>query len=588
MNNCQLVIVDSTKINECENLIKQKKWRWSFMGVSSRLRERIIIQLGSKDRYFYAEELQNICIDQKGAFLDWLAEIGRRQDGFLWWATNVAYKIPCVSDLFLNYCYLILIKRWIDAKVTKRVIILENPWLLRACLFNFGSNSVNIIENNSYFLISQIKHKLVSYGRLLFFLLRSIRMWVLNKVYSLTYYEQLKNIISDKVDILSCTWIESRSFSDADNRFSDPYLGTLNEYYKKKGLKVITTTLPVFPVELLRKAYKSNEIIPSIYFVKLSDIIRSCFKSFFLKWDKNIPDNNGLDFTLLFDYEKTREKGGVCYVLLHYLACLNMFRSNKLSFRILIYPFENQPWDKMMVLAKKASKSKWKIVGCHNIGVPFFYLNFFLGEGEDKACPQPDLIASNGSHWQQVLKNAGFSCTIENGGSLRFSSKTKENKAEDQSAEIYRDKNVLVLLSTFLYYSLDLIFFILRQSQCDKTFYIKPHPDTPEKVIRRYLPEIPDNFIFVRGSIDEWMNRSRWAIHVGTTAAFECMMHGIIVFKYLPERIDLDPLLGLNFRQKVVTDREVLKFKNKETLNVPDNSLLAEPFHKELWNEILE
>ena len=97
------------------------------------------------------------------------------------------------------------------------------------------------------------------------------------------------------------------------------------------------------------------------------------------------------------------------------------------------------------------------------------------------------------------------------------------------------------MLSTSLVYSLDLIYYLLRCSIHDREILLKPHPDLPAQLIRKYIKRrLPDNFIFASGTMDEWMSQVGWAIHVGTTAAIECMMQGITVFKYLPERKDFE------------------------------------------------
>jgi len=130
---------------------------------------------------------------------------------------------------------------------------------------------------------------------------------------------------------LICTWIENRSFQNKKGKFCDPYLGSLHSYYKNMGLTVITITLPVFPIKLLKKVYESGEIIPSIYFTKLSDILRSIFEALFLKKGKRLPNSKKLDLATIFEYEMIGEKGNVCYAFLHYQTCLRLFGINSLS-----------------------------------------------------------------------------------------------------------------------------------------------------------------------------------------------------------------------------------------------------------------
>jgi hypothetical protein len=242
------------------------------------------------------------------------------------------------------------------------------------------------------------------------------------------------------IDILTCTWIEDRSFKGEDNHFHDPYLGNLSDYYSRMGLKVFSIAMPFLPIHLFKKAYSSKEIIPSSYFVKLPDILKLLFKTLFFRWRKDIPISSGLDLTPLINYEMLIEKGNFCYVLLHYLIWLKLFKDPEISCLALIYPFENQPWDKMMILAKRQTKNKCKAIGYQHTTIPHLDLKYFLGKNNSDVCAQPDIIVSNGQYWEAVLKNAGFICPIKNGGSLRFTQNMKADKEKSHCNSIRKDK----------------------------------------------------------------------------------------------------------------------------------------------------
>jgi len=303
-----------------------------------------------------------------------------------------------------------------------------------------------------------------------------------------------------------------------------------------------------------------------------------------VKNNGNIPKANQLDLSAIFDYERIFECWMVIHACLHYMIVKNLFEKEQIKCKFLVFPFENQPWDKMMIMAVKESKSGCKTIACHNITVPKFYINFFLGKKENKIHPQPDIIVANGRYWTSVLKDAGYSCSVENGGSLRYSPGGQSTGNQTKSDDA--DDNVLVLLSNSLHYTLDLLFYLLRVYDKNKNYLLKPHPDTPEKTIRKYISIFPDNFRFVEGAMDKWMGQACWAIHIGTTAAIECMMNGIGVIKYIPERIDLDPLLGTGIQQFEVTDKDSFDFKQKVDFSYPDTNIIAEPFNEETWNRI--
>ncbi|MCK5608097.1 hypothetical protein KAR91_39820 [Candidatus Pacearchaeota archaeon] len=586
MSHPKLIIISSENIKAYTNLVMQDDWQWVFMGTDSCLREKIIEELDNEKRVCYANDFQQICIKQKNNFLDWINKIGTQYDISFWSATTISYKSPLATDLFLNYCFLSLIQKWNCQNVKKILIIIENPWLIKACSINFNNDSIQVIDNNFNYIKKWINLQFVSYAKLFFFFVRSLKVWILDKVYTLKYNKKIAHVLRNKIDVMTCTWIEDRSFSGKNGRFVDPYLGSLNDYYKTMGLNTATITLPILPDHILKKIYECEEIIPSIHFARLRDIFKVFSKCFSLEWNNKYIYSNGLQLTYLFEFETIAEKYNVYHALLHYQIYLRLFAHHKMQCHALIYPFENQPWDKMMILALRQFNTNCKAIGYQHSTISPFLLNYFLGKNENNIQPQPDVIVSNGEYWGAILKNGGFSCPIKNGGSLRFSSNIKPDKTEIKLLGNDRDNNVLVLLSSSLNYSLDLLFYLIKQPKNDKRFLLRPHPDTPETMIKRYIKKLPDNFIFVDGSMAENMSRVAWAIHVGTTAAIECIMQGIKVFKYLPERIDLDPLLNMDFNQQVVTDGEYLDFTKTITVDLISNNLISEPFNDAVWKEV--
>jgi surface carbohydrate biosynthesis protein (TIGR04326 family) len=394
--------------------------------------------------------------------------------------------------------------------------------------------------------------------------------------------------LEDAADVFTCTWIEERSFKDG--QFQDPYLGNLNAFYEREGLRTKTLTLPLFPRVLLKRVFQEDSIIPTIYFSRFADIFHSFYRTFAVNPTRMVNSTNGLDLASLFDDAYTAGKDVVFQSTLNYHCFLRFFKQPGLSFSALIYPFENQPWDKVMIKAMRDSGRTFKVVGYQHSTISPLLLNYFLGTGEEKIVSLPDAIIANGKHWTLVLKDGKYSCPIENGGSLRFSPSVRKADitTDADNARHKNGDNVLVLLSASLWYSLDLLYFLLSSAKTNKTYLIKPHPDISERIIRKNIPHFPDNFIFIEGSMDECMAKAGWAVHIGTTAAFECMMKGLTVFKYLPERIDLDPLLGLDIEQRTVTDHDELDFSHKAQTGEVDNSLIAEPFNEDVWKEILK
>jgi hypothetical protein len=580
------IITDAACFKEYKSLLSSGEWKWVFMGTDPFLKDSIQKDLSYEYNYSFAEELQKICCEKKQLFLDSLAEYFHYQKTPFVHATNAAYKNPLTSDLFLDFCFFSLISKWVIEKKEKMIIFVENPLLVKTCLLALDDQNCEVRFRKRYLFMNKTKSLFSSYLRLIHKFLLSLILWIYNRVFCNHHYTRM-DIKLRQAQMLLFTWVEDRSFQK--DEFVDPYIGKLKEYYNEMGLTSLFLTLPLLPFNLLKKSYQSREVFPSINLLSFRDLFSVFTSTLSFKWKKIQGTHSFSIFEPLFASEKKWDRQDMFLALLHYKACVRLFSLQDLHFKHVIYPFENQPWDKMMILAIKRSEKKCTTIGYQHTTIPSLMLNYFLGKYETETQPQPDVIVSNGVHWRQVLEASGFSSQIRNGGSLRYVSvcgSNLRNESFTQYSEV-KEKNILVLLSYSILYSIDLIFFLLCNNDKGKNFLIKPHPNFPESIIRKYFPQLPGNFTFIQSTMSECTSMVSFAIHTGTTAAVECMMAGIKVIKYLPERIDLDPLLELGFSQYVVTDKDDLDFNKAEMITSFDNSIIAEPFDATTWREVL-
>ena len=583
-----LIILPLARLAKYKRLIVEDGWQWAFFGTDSCARERVIKELSENSRYCYAKELQDVSLNHKTDFLDWIADLSKIYNSISWWATNTAYKNPLTSDLFLNYCFLTVVREWVRKGIKKRIIIVENPSLLTAFNMNFGARDVLIIDDKISAAKSLLMAKINSFAGHLLFLLKSFN-GVVSYLLFFNYRKRVSEILKKKIDVLFFTYISEGSFLDS-NIFRDPYMGKLKDYYEEMGLEIITINVNLTDLTVsVRKMIRQNsEVIPFIHFFRIIDICKVFLKGAPPYLEKKLPAISGLDISSIFRYEGIKEKGVVCSGILRFYAMSNIFKQINKHLRLALYPFENQPWEKMMLLALRRAKVRCKIIGYQHTSVQALCLNYFLGSGEQDIHPQPDFIVSNGKYWEEVLKSSGFSCPIKNGGSLRYRQNQPSRQPENYSSDIKeKENNILVLLNISQAYSLDLIFYLLRKPTIDKRFLLKAHPNMPEEVLRRQVKKIPENFVFINGQMDKWFELVGCCIHVGTTAAVECMMRGLRVFKYLPERIDTDPLLGIG-NEDIVTDKDTPAFEKQEYSGTIEDNLIAEPFNEAVWKGFLQ
>ncbi|WP_319508436.1 hypothetical protein [uncultured Methanolobus sp.] len=589
MHKRNYIIADSGSFREYKSLLGSGGWKWVFIGTDPLLQDSIQKELSYDYNYPFAQELQEICHKNKQLFLDLLADYLSYQDVHITNSTNTAYKNPLTSDIFLNFCFYFFIKERIMEKKDKIIFLVEDSSLIRTCLLTLKNQDCEIRFKNKNFILPKSKLFISCHSRLLYKFVISIFLWAYNKLFYRDHYKQVEQKLQ-QVQIVFFTWVEDRSFQELTGLFVDPYVGKLKEYYSGMGFSSLFLTLPLLSIDNLKKSYSSGDLCPCINYLSPIDMLSAFLKTFFFKWKKIKGSFSFSTFELLFASEKKWDKQDMYLALLQYKACKRLFSLQNLDGKYVIYPFENQPWDKMMLLAIKESKVKCKTVGYQHTTIPHFMMNYFLGKDETDILPQPDIIVANGEHWRKVLKKSGFSSIIKNGGSLRYVSFQSSECHIDKLKSILevKGKNILVLLSYSIFYSIDLISYLLRNNAEDMNFLIKPHPNYPERIIRKYFPKLPSNFTFVHGSMSECMEIVSFAIHTGTTAAVECMMSGINVIKYLPERIDLDPLLDTGFKQHVITNKDVLNISEIQKGSSIDSSLIAEPFVAITWKEILK
>ena len=525
------IVVCHKHLKKVKGFYHKKKMKWVFFGDSSILREKIIKQLGDENRFYYAETLKTIAEDKKNEFLQLIADFGKLNNNYQWWSTVLSYKSPLSTNIFTNYCYIAIIKQLLYETKTNYLIIIENPFLYKD--IQQSSQNIHTLFIESKTNILKFKLIAVSFLKVNYFLIKALKAYFVTKRKEIKNKRNLnKTINSDKVEIAICTWIEERSFNKENGKFNDPYLKEIYNFLDSNKKKWISITLPLFSTSLIDKVFESGKVIPILLFGNIKSIVQTYIKvlSFRMIRDKTRSDLN----LNIFDYELLMEKGRLGETILHYVLFKKLLKS-EFSFRKILYPFENQPYERMMCLALSETRVDVKSYAYQHASVPEYFMNYYLGAGEELILPQPDYIIASSNYFKSVLSKSGYSSRIYNGGSLRFGGDIKNESINKSKLKSNSENNVLVILSYSVEYSLDLLFYIIRNNVEEKQFLIKPHPDFPESIIIRHIPEFPKNFKFVSGQITQFFKECDWAIHNGSNGALEAFNVGLSIMKYLPE-----------------------------------------------------
>ena len=598
-------IIGSEKqiLNQVRKLPANAAWQWCYFGINMGRKERLREKLTSARRYHYAPELYELSRSLKQPFLDWMTRVNsQHQNDLKWWAMRFASKSPFQTNFFLLVCYFNLVDSWLAGQAPPErqllMIVVEDPYLHRLLAersSKYDSRRVQVKASVCRILRAGVYYWAKSLLVPFTFLSRQLRATLKNQYVKIKFRDRLHLLRKLHKEVIINTFIEERSFRE--NGFHDYYMGQLAEYYEGNGKKVAISSQTNLAVALKKKALISgiNFCLTDLY-LKTADWLRVLFKRPSVQVTKDARIFKGVDYTLLFVREFNREKSSLSFSfnLCEYYAYRNYFADNK-QIKLFVYLFENQPWEKMTIMALRAANPHCKCAGYQHSTVPIMLMNYFLGAGEYQYIPLPDYIITNGNYNEKIMAAAGYKSTkILNGGSLRYAKKTDEKNhiRKRKSGETLK---VLVLLTFSLPYSLEIIYGVKNmfypESNC--RYYVRPHPNLFNGKIEKAIQEIDNMEIIQSGSMDEVLAEMDIVVYSTTTAALEALYKGLSVYKVATELIDLDLLEDLNIKKHYNSDKYLPEsrmpyFCYDSQVELSFNYIIGEPVRKDTWLALLQ
>ncbi len=530
--------------------LPNKAVNWCYIGKNIDIREKFVDVLGKENKLYLKDKLHKVAEELRQPFLDFVSDIGKLQnDKRNWWASRFASKSPFQTDFFLLLCYEKLIEKIIqefDDKMESICIIVEDPWLFTQLKrINFKNQKIvfighpYLLRKKFLWLIRGITYRLM----LLLYLIT--QKWI-------TYYFYTREILDairkkgKTVALLS--YIDESTFSNKENKYKDKYLsGDMEDFLSSKGIAVVRLSYLQFPLKLISKCRTStNTIWPLILDLKLKEMIVSILAW----WQPKIRDYtkifvNDTPIDILFQRERWMEFGLMVFNLnLMYYYCISNFFSKGWC-KVLVYTFENQPFEKMICMAGD-NYPNIKLIGYRNSHSPWFYLSLFLGKGEYEAVPLPDRIITMGNHtFRTFYEKGGYAESIlRNGGAWRYTYLWKNDFKIQLTKE---PKTVLVatpidpLIAKALLLDLKRAF---HNTYIDIKFLIKCHPSTPFSSLK--IEMYNNLFHIVNDSIEQLFDTVETVIYTTSTVGIESLVKGKKVIRFIPENlVTADPLDGI-------------------------------------------
>jgi hypothetical protein len=395
---------------------------WLYLGKDVRKREAAARLLGDKDLVPLGDRLHVVAERLRQPFLDFVAAVGMRQpDQVGWWASSCSWKLCTGSDLFLLICYDRLaaefIQEWVGGSRTL-ILVIEDPWLFCHLKDTCGKSSDVRFQGRPLLWVICIEATLRGLAARAFWAMRLA--WSLLKQSWFGWRGRQSAAAGPVISIYSHP--QARSMSGREG-WIDPYLGDLDRILEQSGYSVQRFS---FPPILEKEAWFERELAqrsryfhPLILFLTAAGFLRALVQS----WPRTVlpqnPEIGKRSVSRLLARERWVERRGAArFIYRVFFECAKEFFARE-PVQAVIYPYENHPLEKMLVLA--ARDSGVATIGYqHGGGVPPFMLSYFYGQGEAKWAPLPDAIMTSDSYAHKALAEGGTPTErLRMGGNLR-------------------------------------------------------------------------------------------------------------------------------------------------------------------------
>jgi hypothetical protein len=569
--------------------------QWCYLGSSCQGRASCRELLPEKQELDYPDEFQQVSIELKTDYLEWFSALGSDQpDPLIWWSSAMASKSPLQTDFYDLLCYVELVKRWTSQEKMNLWIIVEDPWLiwlLGSNKFRKGCISGALIKKMMWGFAKAVVARAVFFVES--FLLLLISHFIPHRV-SLDP--------ATPVSVLF-TWIIEKSFRP-DGTIQDIYTGELADVLRSMGRQVVFLTPGyVNPAYLWKLRRCKSPLLLSPRYIRPCEVFKIAFSFFHLHRLNDHRFFRGLDHRalLLRSWIAEQERRTTLRNRLLSAIAGNMSDVLGKQIRTIIYPFENQSWEKAFCLGWK-EKGNVRLVGYQHAAFGEFSIHFFSGLAERKKMPLPHHIVASGQSGYDLLIRAGYpEDMLSIGGALRY--KYLHKLASEQSNS--SDEIILALFPGFptaasLFYEA-----LVRGWQHNRKYQlvIKCHPMLPLDKIIRAVPIEPIPFMNKSSdSLDNLLTRTKLMIYAPSTTAFlEGYAMGIPIIRFRGSFLDMDRGVGdieneLSFATSGTLwncMEKLLEESNRNQKNSPVKrkaflQRVFPPLQKDVWKRLTE
>ena len=493
---------------------------WIYLGKKD-LRDALTASLG-RPPLPLGDRLHRQARRLRRPFLDLIAELGRgEKDQSAWWAGTLSWKDPAASDLFLLCCYQALCLELVNEKKPLAVIV-EDPWLLSQLETNLQGKATAEFRGSGGLAAASLAAAGLGLARRVKWLGRMILGRLRQDLHS---QGRLPDLAAGR-QVLIYSHLLPRSLV---GRWTDHYLTGLDEELTAAGFKVLRvadTDSTGFEAEV---AERGDTLVPLILYAPLAAFLSAAAS---LPPPARSAELDGISIGLLLRREWWHDfsRAGRCaYLLLE--SGLNALFSQA-RFEACVYPWENQPQERMLLLAAK--RARLRTVGCQHTTLPDLILHFFPGRSENDWAPFPDRLLACGAYPLEKLRREGIPAErLLLGGSRRYPPAAGPSRAVSGT-------EVLALLPLDPDQSRTLLAAMGRVERAKidgLRIVVKAHPAAAlEREDIGFSAELAD------APLDAVLARCGAVVFAGTTSGIEAWLAGHPVVRFRSDSLlDVDP-----------------------------------------------
>ncbi len=279
-------------------------------------------------------------------------------------------------------------------------------------------------------------------------------------------------------------------------------------------------------------------------------------------------------------FKRGWEKSNLGTILVNNLFYIYFFEDllkNAPQQKIGFYLLENKGWERALIFFWR-KYNHGKLIGVQHSTLNFWFMSYFDNpknslKSSFNKLPKPDIIAINGQHALQILKNANQKNDLfRKSEAIRYQYLLELKKRKKQNIKVKNENNILILgdiIQTNTERMLDIILPVIKEENSNYKVIFKAHPQNKIRLDNKF-----NSFVTVSESdLYELILETNLVICSGnTSSALECNYIGLNVISYLDNHnLNSSPLRG---------NKNVHFFSNKEDF--------IEILRKKVFNSINE